>query len=264
VIRRGAAAGDRFVQILNAAMQDQRLSYRARGILASVLSRPLDWRTSAEQLAQESPKEGREAIQGALRELEATGYLTRARRHNPAGQIRVVWEITDTPGGSPNAETLPIEHPESTPQTRRSEPSTGLPTSAEPSPVNPSTNKHRTTNTKSNPAFGDAPNPPAAPVKAVPDGTGQQAGGPKPAKPEDVVAKTVYDTLDGGVTYIKVRQIAKHFLGRGRRPDDVAEAMLTVRNARRPITVETVHDALRDLPAQDSGLDYDVQQWRMR
>jgi hypothetical protein len=81
-----------------------------------------------------------------------------------------------------------------------------------------------------------------------------------------VVAKTVYDTLDGGVTYIKVRQIAKHFLGRGRRPEDVTEAMLAVRNARRPITVETIHDALRDVTgtAQDSGLDYDVQQWRHR
>lgn len=96
-IKRGVTRGDAFVQILNAAIQDQRLSYRARGVLAAVLSRPKHWRGSAEVLAEDSPREGRKAIQVALRELEEAGYLKRVKRQQSSGHWQTDWVITDDP-----------------------------------------------------------------------------------------------------------------------------------------------------------------------
>ena len=98
MIRRSALAGDTVAVLQRAALQDPRLSYRAVGILVAVLSRPLDWRTSAEQLARERPgAEGRDAIRTALRELETAGYLVRTRVRDDLGRIRTGWDLSDTP-----------------------------------------------------------------------------------------------------------------------------------------------------------------------
>lgn len=96
-IRRSAIMGDRVAVLQRAALQDSRLSYRARGILASVLSRPADWRTSAEQIANESPSEGRDAIRRALKELESCGYLVRRRVQGNRGHWETLWDISDEP-----------------------------------------------------------------------------------------------------------------------------------------------------------------------
>jgi hypothetical protein len=98
VIRRSALTGDTVAVLQRAALQDPHLSYRAVGILVAVLSRPLDWRTSAEQLARERPgAEGRDAIRTALRELETAGYLVRTRSRDDLGRIRTGWDLSDTP-----------------------------------------------------------------------------------------------------------------------------------------------------------------------
>lgn len=103
-IIRGAGAGDAVVTILRAAAQDPRLSFRARGVLVAVMSRPHDWRTNYRQLAGEA-REGERAVLGALSELEACGYLSRERirctAHGtcPGGRhIATSWVISDRPG----------------------------------------------------------------------------------------------------------------------------------------------------------------------
>lgn len=100
MIVRGPRPSDNFAQIHNAALADGRLSFKARGILAYLLSRPPKWSTSAERLAK-SGIDGERAVKSGLKELETFGYLTRTRRHNPEnGQWIHEQMVTDEPVGA--------------------------------------------------------------------------------------------------------------------------------------------------------------------
>jgi len=83
-IKRAPRPQSHYTIISNDVLRDQQLSFRARGILASILSRPDNWRTDSESLARES-KEGRTAILTALKELEEVGYLQRKKYQNEKG-----------------------------------------------------------------------------------------------------------------------------------------------------------------------------------
>lgn len=86
----------RFAIIPNAALEDARLSFRARGVLAYLLSRPDGWATSADRLAT-GAREGRRAILTALTELEAVGYLHRVKAQDDRGRWSTVAHLTDSP-----------------------------------------------------------------------------------------------------------------------------------------------------------------------
>jgi hypothetical protein len=94
-IRRGPKP-DRFVILPNELAREQNLSFRARGLLAYLLSMPEDWRTNSNQLAGQSPKEGRDAIRSALTELEHAGYLKRRRLQDADGRWRTETIVTDS------------------------------------------------------------------------------------------------------------------------------------------------------------------------
>lgn len=103
MIVRGPRPSDNFAQIHNAALADGRLSFKARGILAFLLSRPPGWKTSAERLAK-SGTDGERAVKSGLKELESLGYLKRTRTHAdgsdpdvPAGTWVHNQVITDQP-----------------------------------------------------------------------------------------------------------------------------------------------------------------------
>lgn len=84
-IKRATRPKTHFTIIANEVLRDEKLSFRARGILACILSRPDNWKTTSESLARES-KEGRSAILSALKELEQVGYLVRNKYQNEKGQ----------------------------------------------------------------------------------------------------------------------------------------------------------------------------------
>lgn len=67
-----------FTILPNRLLKDKRLSFKARGVLAMMLAMPDDWQTYASWI-EEQGTEGRDAIQGAFRELENLGYLSRQK-----------------------------------------------------------------------------------------------------------------------------------------------------------------------------------------
>lgn len=86
----------RFTNVPNEAIEDDRLSFRARGVLVYLLSKPDHWTARSEQLVSEG-REGRDAIRTALRELETYGYLERTRERIDGGRIVTVTIIRDLP-----------------------------------------------------------------------------------------------------------------------------------------------------------------------
>jgi hypothetical protein len=84
------------------ALQDPDLSFKATGVLAYLLSLPDNWRTDAERLSRAKnaagkAKEGREAIQAGLRELEEAGYLVRRKYQDDRGRWRWDWRYSEDP-----------------------------------------------------------------------------------------------------------------------------------------------------------------------
>ena len=96
-IVRGPTEADHFTILPNRVIRDRRLSFRARGVLAYLLSMPPGWRTSSTRVARET-REGRDAIRTALEELRALGYATLDRHQSQAGQWITEWAITDRCG----------------------------------------------------------------------------------------------------------------------------------------------------------------------
>lgn len=116
--------GRDFTQAGNSALRDRRLSRRARGLLAELLSHCDGFGISIQSLVAAGP-EGRDAIRAALTELEEHGYLVRKRERREDGTLGgTQYYITDMPD--------PVEQ-----QNGRSEPATEKPTLDEPTQAEP-------------------------------------------------------------------------------------------------------------------------------
>ena len=77
-----------FTQISNAVLLDERLSFKARGILVLLLSRPADWRIYLGEISERSSKDGKKAVQSGFKELVEMGYLALTAFINPkSGQF---------------------------------------------------------------------------------------------------------------------------------------------------------------------------------
>ena len=59
-----------YVQIDKTGIEDENLSWRARGMLAYLIGRPPNWEVSVRQLTKASDSDGRRAVQSTLKELE--------------------------------------------------------------------------------------------------------------------------------------------------------------------------------------------------
>jgi hypothetical protein len=81
---------DRFVVIDKTALEDSRLSWRARGLLAYLLTKPDNWRVLVAQLVSAGP-DGRTSVRAGLTELESAGYITRSQGRRDGGQ----WDSAD-------------------------------------------------------------------------------------------------------------------------------------------------------------------------
>jgi len=88
---------ERFTTLNRTIINDERLSYRALGLLVFLLDKPDNWRVEAAQLSH-GRDEGRDAVRTALTELADAGYLVRQRRQIDNGQWVTETFLYETPG----------------------------------------------------------------------------------------------------------------------------------------------------------------------
>ena len=91
---------ERFVVMDQRAVEDDRLSWAARGLLGYLLSRPDDWKVLVNDLRKRGNL-GRDGIYRLLRELRTVGYARFLRMRDKHGRIRggiyIIREIADSP-----------------------------------------------------------------------------------------------------------------------------------------------------------------------
>ncbi|GAA1690388.1 hypothetical protein GCM10009733_103230 [Nonomuraea maheshkhaliensis] len=94
-IRRAELPTDHFTTISNRWVRDKRLTWKARGVLAWLASHKVGFRISENTLIAAAP-DGRDAVRGAIRELERHGYLIRERERASSGKLgRVDYILCD-------------------------------------------------------------------------------------------------------------------------------------------------------------------------
>lgn len=97
IIRQPPKPKRRYLQMPNAWARDERLSRRARGLLAELLSHEDGWQTTVEELVRRGP-EGRDAIHATIRELTSLGYLVLAQGRRRGGRMgEATYTISDPP-----------------------------------------------------------------------------------------------------------------------------------------------------------------------
>lgn len=75
-----------FTMIRNDMLGDARMSWKAKGLLSFMLSRPKDWQFYEAEIVRHA-KDGRDAVRSAVHELILLGYIIRGERHrNEHGQ----------------------------------------------------------------------------------------------------------------------------------------------------------------------------------
>ena len=113
MIIRSARPDSHFSIFTNEVIRDSRLSYKARGILMELLSRPDNWRISAHALAS-SGIDGITAIMSGLKELRDLGYIVTRRRQDEKGHWTTESVVYDLPksgfpsSDNPNSDNPPV------------------------------------------------------------------------------------------------------------------------------------------------------------
>lgn len=99
---------DQFTQISNFWLRDNRLSFKARGLLAYIESHTPEWNISVHWLAAQNP-EGKEALRSAIAELELYGYLKREQENVEGRFGEVTWTTQEPLAENPPAENRPLK-----------------------------------------------------------------------------------------------------------------------------------------------------------
>lgn len=85
-----------FVMLDKTGLRDVRLSWKAKGLLAYLISLPDDWKIHERELTKHS-KDGRDSTRSAMKELIENGYVVRQQLRGNAGQFgefeTVVYEV---------------------------------------------------------------------------------------------------------------------------------------------------------------------------
>jgi hypothetical protein len=97
-----------YVMINKIGMEDTRLSWKARGILAYLLSKPDNWKVNLEHLKKQAP-DGKTSLRSGIDELKKYGYLIRvAIRKNKKIEKWQFW-VNETPISNPVEKQIHVD-----------------------------------------------------------------------------------------------------------------------------------------------------------
>ncbi|MDK6268398.1 hypothetical protein QP113_02645 [Lactobacillus mulieris] len=103
-----------YTVLSNTVIKDERLSWKARGIFAYLMSLPEDWTFHQIEIAKHA-KDGRDALRTGMDELQEFGYLKIFRDRDGNGRLGdAVWLLDDSPlpmSGNPILEMPMSENP---------------------------------------------------------------------------------------------------------------------------------------------------------
>lgn len=112
IIRTRHKFEDHFTTIPNAWIRDPRLSLKAKGLLAQLMSHSPGWSVTIRSLA-EANGCGKDLVASAISELERFGYLSRRQERSDNGQFsETVWETSDPVADKPSPENPPPDNPD--------------------------------------------------------------------------------------------------------------------------------------------------------
>jgi len=94
--------GTGFTQVSNELLNDEKLSFKAKGLYAYLFSKPDGWDFEAGRIARQS-SDGRRAVLSGLSELENVGYIKRNKLNNGRLEYELLANI------SQSAETAPCD-----------------------------------------------------------------------------------------------------------------------------------------------------------
>lgn len=99
-----------YTTINNTGLRDERLTWKAKGILAYILSLPDDWVFYMEEVAKHS-KDGIASLKAGMKELKECGYVKRFPIKGEDGKIHrwetIIYEVPQVE--KPLVENLPVE-----------------------------------------------------------------------------------------------------------------------------------------------------------
>ena len=123
---RRAKRDSNFTMISNVGLKDNRLSFKAKGLLSYMLSLPDDWIFYESEIVNHAT-DGKQSVRTGMKELEKFGYLVKEQKRNSKGKFaKIDWVVSDEPI---NGDTTTFQ-----------------PSTAFPSTDNPSTDKRATDN----------------------------------------------------------------------------------------------------------------------
>ncbi len=130
VVRSGRR--ESFTVLYNSMITDKRLSLKAKGLFAVMMSRPEGWEFSVSGLAAFTGV-GKDSIRNTLAELEKVGYLVREQAHQEngtfGGNIYILQDMAPPSSGKPDNGEIPLSGNTDDGENRQREtPSSGNPT----------------------------------------------------------------------------------------------------------------------------------------
>lgn len=153
------------------------LSLKARGLLSTMLSLPDNWHFTEAGLVSILPKDGRDSLRAAIKELETERFLTREQMRDENGKLGdYVWTFCDYP----QVENQPQQNIETQVNCVRQveNPVSENPTSVNPTLDSPTSVNHTQLNTKQSNTDGESKKGAStdgyatAPAKAAPEKKG--------------------------------------------------------------------------------------------